>query len=175
MNQAEWFDVFVSATVLEWGRKQRRSVPAQPNPSNAATGRKGETHVAELLSGSDYWASLSPGSRSPADVWGLRKIGRPTVVHLPIIQVKSSRSGNPETLSERDYHDLMELVAFTRERFIAEFQREVIVSAWDAGVATRPYGLVRWQPAGHAFEGVDAERAARAVGHFQGLFLRVAA
>lgn len=164
----QWFDDFVNGTVAAWGRLSRL---AQANPTTTAVGRKGERYIATLLSAAEYWAALSPGSRSPADVWGAHWLDD-ELLHLPTIQVKSSSSA-PRELLEGERQELGEFAQFVEQRFRARRGSAVaIVSAWDAGVQTRPGNrLVRWQLVGHVTPPeITAARARRVMRNFQATF-----
>lgn len=169
MTSVDWFDEFVRVTVTAWARKQRLAARAQPNPSPAAIGAAGEKYLAKRLHALGYWAGISPGSRSPADVWAIRKL-RGGVFHLPLIQVKTSERGGPQALTDAERDDLETFAGFVHDRFRSHFDdaTSVVVSTWDAGIVSRSRNpLRRWDAVNHAWTlDIDAAKAQRVVRAF---------
>lgn len=167
-EDAGWFERFVEETIIAWAKRTRRSAAYDENPATAVIASRGEEHVLARLKRRGYEVVQSPGSRSPADVWGRALASG--IVHVPIVQVKASGRGQPAQLSTTARNDLAMFAAFTFERYVGEQQRSsgfgsraygrfarpfpvplagsdapVVVSAWYAGVRTaRETKLVGW-------------------------------
>lgn len=75
-----------------------------------AIGDEGEEIIAELLQQNGFLVSRSPGSRSPADVWGYRllRYEKARVCNVVLIQVKSSSDGIPN-IPKSEKSDLLEM------------------------------------------------------------------
>lgn len=90
-----WFKDFVEYTVDAWNSSGKADLLVTiRNPVEAVKmtaseiGTVGEEYVASLLVDLGYDAVISPGSRSPADVWAIQKYE--DFIHIALTQVKTS-------------------------------------------------------------------------------------
>ncbi len=143
-----WFNEFVKNTINEWEKIIKKSgilerlmtLKKETEYSLQKIGKIGEEFIKEILEKKGYTATLSPGSRSPADVWGVKL--KKEWVHIPLIQVKTTFSEEkPERLNEDDIQLFLEFAEFTHKAFYKdpiipnEFKNEnLIVSTGYAGV-----------------------------------------
>lgn len=117
-----WFQRWVDETVKSWPQQlgTRRNGPKTIYEKLATltrqqTGRFGEKDVQARLDAMGYETALSPASRSPGDVWGYFE--HRDIVHLAIVQVKSSLGPKPATLHDDDVLSLEELCRVSWRRF----------------------------------------------------------
>jgi hypothetical protein len=84
-----WFEDYVVEAVSDFP-ENRISVIAgiQKGLSTTEIGQIGEEFVQYLMTKQDYEAVLSPGSRTPADVWAFRNFRH--AYHVALIQVKTA-------------------------------------------------------------------------------------
>jgi hypothetical protein len=171
-----WFEEFVPVVVAGWAKLQKEA--ARRNPTRKQIGDEGEDHVRDRMMALGYEAVTTPASRSPADVWGLQDVKG--VLHLPLIQVKTSLEGVPATLTARDSDDLEALASHVFDRFKDKRNKTVprelesfplIVSCGYAGVtlAEDPDEAPTWEGKhiSHFFEStLDEKQVSRFVKGF---------
>lgn len=126
MEICEFWKSFVAETVANWNTlPSTKSASAILNdkineifassakqPSRYDTGTKGEDAVRQELRKQGYCSETTPGSRTPADVWTIRHDNENKIAHIGLIQVKTTISDSPQTLSQSDIDDLERLAKF---------------------------------------------------------------
>lgn len=110
----KWFKDFVKYTIDAWSNSEQKALYGviknpveQTELSTSEIGAIGEEHVASILEDLGYDTEISPGSRSPADVWAV--LGYEDFIHIALTQVKASQSN---TLSKLNKNEIKELKAF---------------------------------------------------------------
>jgi hypothetical protein len=114
-----WFKDFVEYTVDAWygsGKADLSEVIGNPVEVAKMTapeiGLAGEEYVASLLIDLGYDAVISPGSRSPADVWAIQKYE--DFIHIALTQVKTSYD-IPRKLGRKEINELEVFADFVWE------------------------------------------------------------
>ena len=129
-----WFKDFVEYAVEAWrnsGKADLLEVIRNPVEALKMTapeiGMAGEEYVASLLTDLGYDAVISPGSRSPADVWAIQKYE--DFIHIALTQVKTSYD-MPRKLGKEEIKALKDLDDFVWESLAEypEVSAEVIES-----------------------------------------------
>lgn len=128
----EWFESFVADTISKWDEFKTKINKDRPvlrniekainelkeslaSASNYDIGRRGEMFVKSIIENKKYGAMLSPGSKSPADVWSFSFLD--DFFHLALIQVKTTdgKDQAPERLNEEKIKELELFCLFVYE------------------------------------------------------------
>ena len=111
----DWLQEFVDDIVDAWGRLTKNAAVME-NPAASDIGDEGEAFIEGKLTSQGYFTGRSPRSRSPADVWGAATT-RDGVLHLALVQVKTSADGKPADLSDAETAALAAFVEYAFGRF----------------------------------------------------------
>jgi len=123
----EWFRKFVDETVREYRRKtlseknasfleQLEAVLSEQKILPKWSGFLGEKDIERTLIERGYRTKLSPGSRSPSDVWGI--IEENGVLHVPLFQSKASgKDETPQRLTRDEEAELFSFTSFVYDQF----------------------------------------------------------
>jgi len=113
----KWFRDFVKYTIDAWNDSEQKAIySASRNPVEAVElapseiGTIGEEYIASILEDLGYDTEISPGSRSPADVWAILEYE--DFIHIALTQVKASHSNIPEKLNKNKIEELEAFVDF---------------------------------------------------------------
>lgn len=147
-----WFAQFVDETVQEYRRQtlsekragfleELEAIIEEQKVSARWSGFLGEKAIQTRLEQCGYVTKLSPGSRSPSDIWGIKKVG--DILHVAMVQSKASgKDGSPQRLTREEEADLFSFTTFVFRQFGSSEtvpgnfkQMPRIVSASYAGVA----------------------------------------
>lgn len=157
----DWFAKFVDEVVAEYRRLRDEAVKVasfeekldvylaemRQEVDSSFIGDVGERSVELLLSKSGFTTARSPGSRSPADVWGAAHADG--VTHVALVQVKTARKGRaPATLTDDEERALERFCRLVHGLFYkspnvpADLKaRPLVISAGYAGVVFDLYGM----------------------------------
>jgi hypothetical protein len=148
----EWFAKFVDETIQEYRRKSLSEKKASFLERLEAvlheqkilpkwSGFLGEKAIQKTLNDRAYTTKLSPGSRSPSDVWGIKEENG--VLHIALFQSKASgKNETPQRLTRDEEAELFSFASFVYDQFrtsnaVPEKLKAVprIVSASYAGIS----------------------------------------
>jgi len=157
-----WFQDFIDNVVSKWLNNQKLlKEAAQARTSPKRKGDIGEEFVLSLLVAKDYEPGLSPGSKSPADVWGFNSYK--DFAHIALIQTKTAvKQVTPEDINEDVEQELRDFASFVWDSFQPLKNKtqslsslSLIVSAGYAGVIgrTRPPTLYEARYVGCYYSG----------------------
>ena len=112
-----WFKNFVKYTADAWNNSEQKALYGviknpveQAELSPSEIGFIEEEHVASLFRDLTYDTEISPGSRSPADVWAV--LGYGDFFHIALTQVKTSQSNIPKKIDRDEIEELKAFVDF---------------------------------------------------------------
>ncbi len=150
-----WFQDFVNETVKDWLDAKRIGSKyasfgmrltedfKRLKLTSSQKGKFGADFIAGLLQQKGYVVAQSPGSWSPADVWGIKDHDGRLIIML--VQVKTAFEGDvPERLSPEDREEAALFAFYVAQAFDesalvppAEKQKPKIVSIGYAGVVVQ--------------------------------------